>query len=340
VAEHRARSAFAFARQRENIGKLCHILRPRAVVCMGAGYLNDIPEDDFVAIGAELFFVEWINGISERAFQHDLVRQIENRFACLVCRCSGEPQKYCGNYRKRHSRSFLAPPKDGGDYCDNFSPAQPNVTPLCANFAPGEFPHFVHADVTQGIAEHFAREVPGILQRAQNPRQAFRRAIQASEHPGGNKLLPLADHSVDFITSSIVVSQFDFEPYTYFVRNLLLRFGRQLAGRRIEELETLEKTLRDNLFHAQVEGHCREMLRLLKRQGRVYFSIESLHKDKPTDPWFHVEVASKAMGIIGKHFYFDLESLPEIAVPECTPMVNGGASVIHAYLLLPKDSAH
>jgi hypothetical protein len=340
VAEHRAKSASAFARQRENIRKLCRILRPRTVVCMGAGYLNDIPEDDFIAIGADLYFVDWMKGITEQAFQHDLVSRIENRFACLVCKCSGDPQKYCRNYRKLSNGLTFSRAEESGDYCENFLPAGENATPLCSNYSRGEFPHFVHADVTQGMAEHFAREVPAILQRAKNPRQAFHRAIQASERSGSNKLLPLADHSVDFITSSMVVSQFDFEPYTYFIRNLLLRFGNDLTGRHVDALETLEKNLRDNLFLAQVEGHCREMLRLLKPQGRIYLSIETLHKEKPSDPWFHVEVASTAMGVIGKHFYFDLESLPEIAVPECAAMVNGGASIINAHLLLPKGSAH
>jgi hypothetical protein len=339
VATHRAKSASSFARQRDNISKLCHILCPRTVVCMGAGYLNDIPEDDLIAIGADVYFVEWVKGITEQAFRYDLIKQIEEQFACLVCKCSGDPQKYCKNYQKQGGFFSRAREKESGDICKNFSAAGQNIVPLCSNYAPGEFPQFVHADVTQGIAEHFAREIPGILKRAQNPRQAFRRAVQTSERPCANKLLPLGDHSVDFITSSMVASQFDFEPYTYFIRNLLLRFGQNLAGRHIDELETLEKTLRDNLFLSQVEGHCREMLRLLKPQGRIYFSIETLHKDKPSDPWFHAEVASKTMGIIGQHFYFDMESLPEIAIPERAAMVKGGTSVIHAYLLLPKGSA-
>ena len=61
VAAHKARSAASFIAQKERIGRLCRAVRPRSVVCMGAGYLNDIPLEDLIAINADVYFAEWID---------------------------------------------------------------------------------------------------------------------------------------------------------------------------------------------------------------------------------------------------------------------------------------
>jgi len=330
-AEHKAVSGGAFALHRDIIGKLCRILRPRSVVCMGAGYLNDIPLDTFVAGDADIYLVEWIDGITEQAFRHDLVKNLENRFVCLVCQCTGDPKKYCRNYGDEPPSPLrTAKPQD---HCENFVPT--NGSALCGNYAPGEFPRFLHADVTGGVAGHFARQVGAILGRAQKPQHAFREAVHVSARARANAPLPLADGSIDFITSSMVASQFDFEPYTYFLHNLYLRFGREATERNIDAINAVAGALRDNLFLKQVEAHCREMARLLKPDGRVYFSIEALHRSPPSDHWFYAEIAGKALEIVARHFLFDLDTLPEIIAPARTDMVRG-TSIVHSYLLVPK----
>ena len=338
AAEQKAVSAATFACQRETVGKLCQMLHPQAVVCMGAGHLNDIPLEVLIADHADIYLVEWIDGVTEQSFQLDLVKQIEQRVVCLVCQCSGDPSKYCQHYGLEDRRSSGRAPGPV-DHCDNFVPADAKGTALCGNYAPGPFPRFLHADVTGGVAEHFARQAAAVLRQAKKPGQAFREAIRISAHPCADSALPLADHSVDFITSSMVVSQFDFEPYSYFVRNLYARFGRQAVERNSDALNALVETLRDNLFLTQVEAHCREIARLLKPDGRVYFSIEALHRERPSDHWFYAEVMCKAMGIVARHFLFDLDTLPDIIVPARSEMVRGGASVIHSYLLLPRAPA-
>ena len=335
AAEHKAISAAAFASQKETIGKLCQILHPQSVVCMGAGHLNDIPLESLIAGNADIYLVEWIDGVAEQSFQLDLVKQIEQRAVCLVCQCSGDPSKYCHHYRMEDRRSPLGA-AGPADHCDNFVPADGKAAALCGNYAPGPYPRYLHADVTGGVAEHFARQAAAVLRQAEKPKQAFREAIRISAHPRADSALPLADHSVDFITSSMVVSQFDFEPYSYFVRNLYARFGRQAVERNSDALNALVETLRNNLFLTQVEAHCREISRLLKPDGRVYFSIEALHRDRPSDHWFYAEVTCKAMEIIARHFLFDLDTQPDMIVPARTEMVRGGASVIHSYLLLPR----
>jgi hypothetical protein len=332
VAAHKARSAATFAAQKARIGELCRVLRPPIVVCMGAGYLNDIPFEDLIAIDADVYFAEWVDGVAEQSFRHDLVTQIADNFVCLACRCSGDPAKYCRSFREdaRGRRS------DG--HCENFLAAAAPAAALCANFVPGDFPRFLRADVTQGVAEHFAQQVPAFFQRAGRPRHAFRHALRASEHPRAEALLPLPDHSVDFITSSLATSQFDFEPYTFFIRNLFQHFGRQAVERDVDALNALVETLRDRLFVAQLEGHCAEMLRLLKPGGRIYFSIEAQHSSDSTEFFLQPDVFCKAMSIIGRHFCFDLQTLPEIVVPVRTPMVEGGESIVQSYLLAARQA--
>jgi hypothetical protein len=192
--------------------------------------------------------------------------------------------------------------------------------------------------VTQGVAEHFVRQIPAFFRRAGKPRHAFRHALHASEHPRAEALLPLPDHSVDLITSSLVASQFDFEPYTFFIRNLFLQFGQEAVERDAEALNALVETLRDRLFVTQLEGHCAEMLRLLKPDGRVFFSIEALHRSEGADSFLQPDVFPKAMGVVGRHFRFDLQTLPEIVVPARTPMVEGGESIVQAYLLVARET--
>lgn len=329
VAAHKARSAATFAPQREAIDSLCRVLRPQTVVCLGAGHLNDIPLERLIADNADIVLVEWIPGISEQSFRRDLVRQVEQHFACLVCRCAGDPKNYCLNHADDGAGAARA-----GDHCANFEAAAADGVPLCEHYAPGIFPRFVHADVTGGVATHFMREAASVLRQAKKPRQAFREAIQISAHPRAQAALPLADGSADLVTSSMVASQFDFEPYTYFIRNLYARFGRDAVERNAEMAGELAETLRNNLFLTQVEAHCREMQRLLKPGGRIYLSIETLHRDEGAAHWFYAEATAKALEVVARHFLFDLETAPEAVRAVRTNMVGGGASVVQGYVLV------
>jgi SAM-dependent methyltransferase len=337
-AEHKAVSAAVFAQQRDVIQKLVQILHPHSVLCLGAGHLNDIPIETLVADDADIYLAEWVDGITEQSFRHDLVTQIEQRFICLVCQCAGDPQKYCRSYR-RDDGAAASPVRaqTPEDHCGNFVPADGTI-PLCRNYAPAAFPQYLHADVTRGVAENFARQVAALLARAKKPKQALRSAIEVSVRPRADQPLPLADHSMDFITSSMVVSQFDFEPYSYFVRNLFLQFGELAAERNADAVNALAETLRNNLFLTQVEAHCQEILRLLKPDGRAYFSIETLHRETPAEYWFFAETATKALEIVARHFSFDLDSMPGIIVPARIEMVRGGTSIVQSYLLLPGDA--
>lgn len=335
--EHRQISADMLAGQKENIRKLYHNLQPKVVVCMGAGYLNDIPVDDFVAGDTDIYFAEWMRGISEEAFKYDLVKQLfQQTYACIVCKCSGDPLKYCKSYMK-WSQTILKLKEINNNYCANFETAE-DAIPLCTNYTPGEFPQFLSVDVTKGKANDFAGRVPKILSRSKKPRHAFRYAIQKSKNLIGKEPLPLEDHSVDFITSSMLISQFDFEPYTYFIRNLNQNFSHKNIDEDIEALGKMEESLRNNLFLSQLEGHFKEIVRLLKPDGKAYLSMETLHREQPAAPWFQVETIPKTMELLGKYFYFDMEALPEVRIADRVTMAEKGESILQAYVLVSKKN--
>ena len=54
-----------FAQQRQNIARLVESRRPKSVVCLGAGVLNDIPYPELVRIGAKVHLVDWFRNRGE-----------------------------------------------------------------------------------------------------------------------------------------------------------------------------------------------------------------------------------------------------------------------------------
>lgn len=139
--------------------------------------------------------------------------------------------------------------------------------------------------------------------------------------------------------STIRTSRPPYATYTPILRRAAERaFGPEAVEHNLAALNTKVELLRDSLFLTQMEGHCREMLRLIKPEGRIYFSIEMLHSGGASQPYFQAEVSCRAMSIIGRHFYFDLQTLPEIVTPAHAAMVAGGRSLIHSWLLLSKSS--
>ncbi|NQV71362.1 MAG: hypothetical protein HQ498_15150, partial [Pseudohongiella sp.] len=139
--------------------------------------------------------------------------------------------------------------------------------------------------------------------------------------------------------SSMVLSQFDFEPYGYFTNMLIERFGSDEVRRHESKLTPLLEMLRDKLFLAQVESHIKEMYRIIKKdlKPRIYLSAELFHSYPGTDRYFLVQHMPKALEIISKYFYFDFnQSFPDNALKKSR--VGEGDSVTQCYLLVPKES--
>ncbi|MBI4384168.1 MAG: hypothetical protein HY579_09065 [Nitrospinae bacterium] len=331
VQRRREACGNSFKGQRERIRDLARALSPKTAVCMGAGHLNDIPIGDLIAGGSSVFLADWMRGVQQEAFLREVVQNVDGRFKCAICKNPENPREYCPNF----SLPDNMPARREEDHCGNFMHSG-GFFPLCANFQWGLFPRFLESDVTQGRAGHFAQRVAKAIMNARTPREVFKRACREARDCGrARDFLPVHDHSADLITSSMLVSQFDHEPYRYMSLLLAEKFGEQTIMEKAPVLTPLMQKLRDDLFGTQVEGHCREMARLLKPGGRVYFSVETFHKSGESGTWFPIILARQALAIIEAHFDYDFDALPADKLKEKIKILDG-ESMVECYVLAPK----
>ncbi len=291
VQDHRRRTSAAFVNQRSRISQVYKQFSPESVACLGSGYLNDIPVEEIVQGGSRLLLVDWMKNVSRVSFNSDVVTPRRNRYHCLVCDAGCEPQNYCPNFSALPDKPH---PKKKG-FCSNFKLAKENQ-PLCENFEPGSSLEFLNADVTEGRADNFAHRVLDVIVKAKNPKAAFKQALkEARSSYRFSKALTVEDDSMDLVTSSMIVSQFDFEPYEFMAKNLVAKFGIDAVARREDELIPLMEELRNNLFFSLLRGHCREINRILQSEGRAYFSLEAFHRKTHDSQWFEVIIFPKVM---------------------------------------------
>lgn len=327
----RQKCASAFSGQRTRIRNLFLDRLPKSVVCMGSGYLNDIPIEDFVKRGCKIVLVDWVRDLSRNAYLQDIVQKKDGDYQCLICQAGYNSQDFCANYHFHDERD----PDNSPHYCDRFQPSDGEM-PQCVQFVLGSTPEFLEEDVTQGVAGEFAGQMARIMLNAKNPKMAFKKALQVvrSLHRV-ERLLPIEDHSVDMVTSSMVVSQFDFEPYGFMEKNLAIQFG-------VENILAQEKTLlpymndlRDRLFKVMVDHHFREIHRILHPEGRAYYSSETFQQMGDTGRWFPVKGSTQALEILEKYFWFDFSNSPDLPPSERIQMYKKG-SVVESHVLIPK----
>lgn len=207
----------AFRSQRSAIAEIFSSLAATRVACLGSGYLSDIPVEEFAVAGADVHFVDWVPDVSLAGFQHKLF-QASERPACWVCaqECPN-PTDYCASY---------SPPPSPNPVCPAYRDAGLPFH-ACDSYVRGSQPSFDRADVTGGVASRFARKAGKLVRAARSPAQAFRQATRmVAELRGRPSTLTLAEDSMDLVTSSMVISQFDKEPYRYFSGLLESKFGR------------------------------------------------------------------------------------------------------------------
>ena len=212
----------AFEHQRQNILKVIAATRPNTVAVLGAGVMNDVPYKYLLDLQVEVHLIDWLPGAPEAGLRHSLISEDPSgEFSCLYCRPGIDvPEDYCRNYCR--------PAYESRKVCDNFEPTH-DAPPKCANFDKGALPVTNCEDVTGGYAETFARQVGQTLRGVQSWRKAVERCVALARKVRGAQRLSLASGSVDLVTSSMVVSQFEHEPYQFFSqaaeRNLSTTMG-------------------------------------------------------------------------------------------------------------------
>ncbi len=144
----------------------------------------------------------------------------------------------------------------------------------------------------------------------------------------------IAEESVDLVTSSMLVSQFEFEPYRYFSRQVADVLGRP-TPRENRRLKPAIETLRSTLLANQLEGHCDEIERSLAPRGWCFMSFQMFHFDDRENRWFLVEEMHQALALLARRFRFDIDIVPEHGLATRYDGASG-ASVDFSLVLEPK----
>ncbi|MCH8210685.1 MAG: hypothetical protein IIB99_04870 [Planctomycetes bacterium] len=318
----------AFEQQRANITRVFEARSPKVVACLGAGVLNDIPYDLFVRSGAKVHLVDWMPSSIEAGIGLSIIDVDENGCPrCVYCDPSVEcPEAYCRHYRRQKSSDTAV--------CDEYKQA-PSDPPRCAAFARGDEPDVRYEDVTGGYASEFGHRVPQTLRGVRTWKQAFVEISDLAQRVKSHRTpLSIDDDSVDLVTSSMVVSQLDEEPYDYFSYRAGELLGRPKQREESRLLPSME-ALRSILLANQVERHCEEIKRILAPDGVCYMSFEMFHFNPEAGQWFVVAGMSKALAIIGRWFNFNFDI---IAPNETLATFDRGKapSLVGSFVLEPK----
>jgi len=302
-AECRRRCFAAFAEQRENILRVFEATAPRSIACLGAGSLNDIPYQEFVRRGAELHLVDWLPDATLNGIDLSIVDRTD----------AGEPRcLYCD------------PSVAGRDYCEHFRRAEGSDVPVCElyvepadgsrrcrEFAKGARPILHQADVTGGYADAFGRQVSVELRGVRDWKDGLTRGIALARRVEGRRAAPaIPDQSIDLVTSSMLLTQFENEPFQYLSTCVAALVGRP-TPREEAALQALVEEFRDLLLNRQMEGHFQEIRRLLAPGGRCYLSFELFRRLEETNRWFVVAGMPRALEIAGRYFQIRFDLLPD-----------------------------
>lgn len=317
-----------FSHHRETIAHMIDMLVPDSVAILGSGFLNDIPVSDIVPRSGDIYFVDWIENISQLGMSRSIIhKDDEGCYNCLFCSaCAGS--EFCSNF------SGVI---EGKNVCKEFQAVEESYT-ACKNYQPASQPRFIKADITGGVGRSFSGKIEKRLNNCKTAKEAILKASTITDN-FDYQALPIEADSIELATSSMVLSQFDFEPYGYFTNQLIGRFGLEEIKQHELKLAPLLETLRDKLFIAQVESHIKEIYRIIKKdlKPRIYLSAELFHSYPGTDRYFLVQHMPKALEIISKYFYFDFnQPYPEDALIKS--QVGEGCSVTQCYLLTARES--
>jgi hypothetical protein len=328
--ECHTRCGQTFAAQRAAIDAVVERLDPRVVACLGAGILNDIPYRSLVERSSMLHLVDWVSGAPDFGVAHSIIDRTDNGHArCIYCQlASTDPRSFCVNYRANAAST--------AETCDAFVPSpEPPLT--CLAFRRGERPRIHHQDVTGGYATAFGDRIPGVLRDVTSWRQALRRALAlAGKVKRQHTPLDIPEGSVDLVVSSMVLSQFEHEPYDYFARQTEAMLGTPSEDTE-RRLQPAVEALRTALLVNQIEGHCQEIERILAPDGRCFIAFEIFHRGTDEPHWRLLETMRDALGLLARHFVFDFADSPD-PILDRDFLARRGQSVVYQSLMARKTA--
>jgi hypothetical protein len=316
--------AEALSGQEMDIERLIEQTSPEFIVCLGAGFLSDMPVAAMVKPGRRVTLVDWLADATQQGMGRRILSQVNGQPACLFCQQCVGPE-YC--------TSFSGTQLPNAQVCTAYIPILAPAM-ACANYVPNTKPEFLRWDVTAGFASDFAHGLEKICAKSRSPKDALCKAVHLCDQLSVRKPLPIASQSVDLITSSMVVSQFDIEPLGFVVALLQAAFGAEELARLIHVLQPLFDELRKKLFLAQARAHLFEIHRLLRPNGVAYFSLELFRQHELENRHFMVMQMGQVLDMINQMFSFDFALLgDEITLRRS--MIGERESLIQSYVLRP-----
>jgi len=313
----------AFAPLRGVVKRLIERTGPKTVACLGAGVLNDLPLNALVRSGAELHLVDWLPDIIDSGLAASIIeRPGDAEPSCVFCALDESvAQDYCQNY--------CGPKPVKTEVCPGYICEPPDLN-ACAAYQRGTRPRVHRADVTGGYASEFAKRCERILRNATTWRQVFRQAVALARRvPERPSPLDIADGSIDLAISSMVVSQFLHEPYTYFTRQAEEVLGTPTV-REDKRLLPQAEELKVTLFDHALEGHFAEIERLLAPDGQCFMAFELFHFDPEMAEWTLVDEMHETLKRVAHRFrlHFDTETNNEFFVRYSPPGTNSLVSCL------------
>lgn len=321
-----------FSAVREVLGGLITSLKPEEVIVLGAGVLSDIPFRRLIHEARRIHLVEWIPGLVEAGLSGSIL--IENGELGPDCAFCHLPSKRAANYCEAFKERTGA--EEGKNVCASYQP-NGSSRPSCGSYAPSSEPDILTADATAGYAETFGSRIQREVESSGSMREAISRGLRVAKHSGDTVAeLPLADHSADLIVSSMLISQFEYEPLEYFLTLLKARFGEPKDSERAR-LENQTSRLAREIRENSLRRHFAEINRLLKPQGHAYISFEMMRRDAAEETWFLVRSMHEAVARLAEDFDFDFDRLPlEDHITEVSDA--GGRSVVYGFLVRGKSA--
>lgn len=316
-----------FAVLRDLIARLIEKLEPREVVCLGAGALNDIPFRRLLRRGCRLQLVDWLPDIIEAGVQgSSMSEDATGQSACVFCELGEEGARdFCQAFDRRRD--------DQPGVCENYQRMEEAYL-ACKNYQKGSLPAIYQEDITGGFASAFAEEATRDIATSGSWRGALKQALKIARNPNPPKPLSVKSATADLVISSMVLSQFEFEPYQYFASRAIAAHG-QPTGSLARKLDDGVNRLRDILLSESVGRHCREITRMLKPDGRCFMAFEMYHQSGEADGWFIVRQMHETVPVLQKHFRFDFEQLQ--APDHVVELADGNSSsLVYCYLLQPR----
>jgi hypothetical protein len=336
---YRAQSGAAFRPLRRILANVAKRCEPTSVACLGAGVLNDIPFDELVLSGAAIHLVDWVPGVVDTGIGQSVLidRGIDADDnddaaddACVFCALgASRAARWCGR--------FDGARPDSPGICGSFAPFDDDARG-CRSYERSDLPNVHYQDVTGGYATAFGHAALEASEASNSWKQALGIATAAAKRVRTSReKIDIADGSIDLVTSSMLLSQFEHEPYNYFSRQVAARLGPPSARDERRLQRTLTK-LKDDLLFNQIDAHCEEVARILAPDGRFFVAFELFHYDPENKSWFMVPEMHAALGRLAHHFEFDYEALsPEESV--VTFDLDGSSSVVQNFLMSHKQAA-